>query len=113
MFNGSFKEATDRSASFPEDESIIWNFYIKWLYTRNLKSLGLDNRRNGSQKKVSECLKLVLFAEKYDIESLVDFSINIFARSFGERAVTERPSSISAIEYAYTKPKRALLSENL
>lgn len=41
MFNGGFREASENSATFPEDDPVSFDILIEWVYTGRLRQLKL------------------------------------------------------------------------
>jgi hypothetical protein len=66
MFNGGFKEATTKSATFPDDDPEAFEKLIEWLYTGRFMTIS----SNSGQSRV--LFDMALLASKYSIWELLD-----------------------------------------
>lgn len=84
MFDGGFLEATNNSATFPEDDKGAWEELIAWSYNPSMTAITPDEFLVLNAKSSSEFfkrMKLCALAEKYSalllhnlaIDTLVNF----------------------------------------
>lgn len=113
MFNGGFKEATDSTAHFPEDDIDAWELLVQWLYQGRLTPLILSPNRDKSEiSALEKRVKLYCLAETYGITPLMDSTIDTLAQIYKVRM---RTPDLSTFRYAYAhtldkSPLRILMS---
>jgi hypothetical protein len=113
MFTGSFKEATENSAHFPEDDIDAWELLVQWLYQGRLTPLILSPNRDKSEiAALEKRVKLYCLAETYNITLLMDSTIDTLAQIYKVRT---RTPELNTFRYAYAhtqelSPLRALMS---
>lgn len=113
MFTGPFKEASDNSAHFPEDDIDAWELLVQWLYQGRLTPLILSPNRDKTEiAALEKRVKLYCLAETYGITHLMDSTIDTLAQIYKVRT---RTPDLSTFHYAYAhtlehSPLRALMS---
>lgn len=113
MFNGGFREATDNTAHFPEDDIDAWELLVQWLYQGHLQPLILcPNRDKTDMAALEKRVKLYCLAETYGIVHLMDNTMDTIAQVYKVRTLTP---DISTFRYAYQhtleqSPLRSLMS---
>jgi hypothetical protein len=88
MFNSSFKEGIEQSATFPEDEPCTWKHFIGWLYK------GIIEPQTGELELITDRIKLFCLADKYGIPNLQDASMDSLITIFKSRNISPSLSSI-------------------
>ena len=101
-FSGSFKEASERSMSLPEDDKDSVGHMIRWLYTKKF-DLTISVCRETSGKRYMQLAMLNTLAEKYDIYLLKnDIVDELFALTKPPRDNTPPPPpQIPVIKHVY------------
>jgi hypothetical protein len=113
MFTGGFKEASDNTAHFPEDDIDAWELLVQWLYQGRLTPLILSPNRDKSEfAALEKRVKLYCLAETYGITRLMDTTMDTLAQIY---RVHVRAPELSTFRYAYAhtlehSPLRVLMS---
>ena len=72
MFDGGFKEASETSASFPEDSVEVFDHFIRWIYYRKLRKLTAMPGDNGVTKSNWSWIIFYNLAEEICMRELMD-----------------------------------------
>jgi BTB/POZ domain len=75
MFNGSFKEATEQSASLPADDIESFQIFVEWLYRGEITA--------NTHEEGKGWLTLYHFASKYIIQELADRALTAYIQALG------------------------------
>ena len=94
-FMSQFKEATDQSIDLPEDDIETVEDFIQWLYSGKY-SLGSSAEIKGTGYE--QPLRLLIFADKYDVTDLLKYLYEALIKSF--KRDSETPSQ-AAIRFVY------------
>ncbi|TEY69492.1 hypothetical protein BOTCAL_0115g00120 [Botryotinia calthae] len=78
MFNGGFKEATDGSASFPEDFPEAFDILVEWVYSVNLRWFDIGTATTGASWNF---LKFYSLVEKICLTQLADSALDMYRKS--------------------------------
>ena len=78
MLNGSWVESTTQKVTLPEDSPETFKLFLGWIYQGKLEIPELDSR-------ISKCIRLFGFAEKYNITGLLDAAIETLIASLKEK----------------------------
>ena len=97
MFNGGFKESSERCAELPEDDPEAFNLFVEWLYTDRLTDFGPCNK-NTKDRILTGPIKLYCFAEKYCITDLMDYTISFLINAYN---LSSCLPSCAQIQYSY------------
>jgi hypothetical protein len=73
MFNGNFQEGIKQTATLPEDDPETFALFLTWPY-RNIIELTVPHK--GFVNSTGQLVDILVFAEKYQIISLLDKAID-------------------------------------
>lgn len=109
-FTADFRESSERTMTLPEDDEVIFELFVNWLYRQRY-----DIPSPPTDPEKLEPIKLFVLADKYDVRSLKNLVVSQLFLAFKTGAATP---SLDAISHAYkhssqNSTMRKLLTDRL
>ena len=76
MFSGRFKEASETSASFPEDSVQSFDLLLTWVYYRKIRKVELKPKVGKVREICWNWINFYSLAEKFCIDELMDLILD-------------------------------------
>ncbi|KAF5875761.1 uncharacterized protein Bfra_011523 [Botrytis fragariae] len=86
MFNGKFLEGITHSAKMPEDNIEAFKLMLGWVYSGAIEP-GIDLTFANGNSASTPLLELLILAEKYDINPLVDATMDYLIKLLQENRI--------------------------
>ena len=114
-FTSNFRERSERTMTLPEDDEVIFDLFVNWLYSQRYDIPSPPKDPKEKHKKYLEPIKLFVLAEKYDVRSLRNLVVSQLFLAMKTRG---KIPSLDTVPYAYKHTSqnstiRKLLTERL
>lgn len=98
-FSSDFKESSQRKMNLPEDDAVLFNLLIEWLYGHHYDIPQPTGETTKDGTRFMEAMRLYVLADKYSVASLKSRIVKTIFNTVKEGNVTG--PNIDTVAYAY------------
>ena len=102
--NSGFKESSERVVALPDDDVDTVDLFAQWLYSAEDYTMSMDILpEDDSGDYLMPAMKLLIFAEKYDVQCLIGHTMGYLAPGHPDKNPDfyGRPPSQKVIAFVY------------